>query len=188
LDGGSDYLLFASVGVNHVSSDNIRLDGRSDRIAGNWAAASIDNKIPAGIPAPGKYITNQTSTSSSVSSSVPIVSSSSRSSSTSKSSAAVSSSGCSNYINVDWNQRVELTLTATSCVRFNRNLGGASVQFWDSDINKSCDYRGTVNSIDGSGNLAINSNYVETSSLTGTLLKFTKAAGSSCNFIKVRAY
>ncbi len=190
LDGGNDYLLFASAGVNHVSADNIRLDGRSDRIAGNWAAASIDNKIPGGIPAPGNYVTNQTSSSAS-SSSTPSVSSSSKNSLSSKSSAAASSlnsSGCSSYIDVAWSQRVELTLTATSCVRFSRDLSGASVQFWDSDANNSCDYRGTVNSVNGTGSLVINSNYLETSSLTGTLLKFINAAGSSCNFIKLRAY
>lgn len=194
LDGSSDYLLFASEGVNHVSSDNIRLDGRSDRIAGHWSAASVDNIIPAGIPAPGNYVTNQTSSSaasSSVASSAAPVSSSSSSPIASSSSAAASSinsSGCSSYVDVVWDLRTELTLTATSCVRFSRNLSGASVQLWDSDTNTSCDYRGTVNSVDGAGSLSITSNYVTTSALTGTLLKFTPAAGSSCNFIKLRAY
>ncbi len=195
LDGSNDYLLFASEGVNHVASNNIRLDGRSDRIAGNWSAASIDNNIPANIPAPGVYVTNATtsSTASSVASSpksstASSIKSSVQSSIKSSAASSVATTGCSSYIDVAWDQRTELTLTSSSCVRFNRNLSGATVQFWDGDTNSSCDYRGTVTSVNGSGSLLINSNYLATSSLTGTILKFTNTAGSSCNYIKVRAY
>ncbi|MDZ4260821.1 MAG: right-handed parallel beta-helix repeat-containing protein [Pseudomonadota bacterium] len=193
LDGSSDYLLFASEGVNHVSSDNIRLDGRSDRIAGHWSAASVDNIIPAGIPAPGNYVTNQTSSSaasSSVASSAAPVSSSSSSIASSSSAAAssINSSGCSNYIDVVWELRTELTVSQSTCVRFDRNLAGKNVQVWDSDTQTSCDYRGSAVSINGSGSLTINSNYVVTTALSGTTIKFTPAAGSSCNYLKIRAY
>ena len=197
LDGSNDYLLFASVGVNHVASNNIRLDGRSDRIAGNWAAASIDNNIPSNIPAPGSYVTNANTSSAASSSVASSVKSSAASSvkssiaSSIKSSVAASSvvtNGCTSYIDVPWGQRTEITLTASSCLRFDRNLSGASVQFWDSDTNSSCDYRGTATAVNGSNSLVINSNYLASSAFAGTQLKLTKAAGSSCNYIKVRAY
>jgi len=197
LDGGNDYLLFASVGVNHVASDNKRLDGRNDRIAGNWAAASIDSNIPSNIPAPGNYTSAPASSSlaasSAPASSRPISSApaSSSSSSVPRSSSAASSSaaatGCSSYVDVPWNQRTEVAISNSICARFDRGLSGSSLQFWDSDTNTSCDYRGTATSVDGTGSVSINGNYV-TGAVTGTTLKFTAAAGSSCNYLKLRAY
>jgi hypothetical protein len=198
LDGSDDYLLFASEGVDHVSADNVRLDGRSDRIAGHWSAASIDNNIPANIPAPGTYVTNGTASSAASSSAASVASSqgsslassaiSSVTSSSQSSAASSSASGCSSYIDIVWDLRTEITLSATSCVRFDRNLSGANLQLWDSDTNSACDYRGTVASVDGSGSLAISSNYVTSASLTGSVLAFTNDAGNSCPYIKIRAY
>jgi hypothetical protein len=129
------------------------------------------------------------SVSSSVNSSIASSAiSSSRSSSSVASSSSSATGTCLSYINVPWNQRTEITLTASSCVRFDRSLAGANFQAWDSDANPSCDYRGTMTSVNGSGNLNINSNYVSANNLSGSIFKFTAAAGSSCNYLKIRAY
>nr|WP_081754283.1 BNR-4 repeat-containing protein [Catenovulum agarivorans] len=95
--------------------------------------------------------------------------------------------GCSSTTTIPWDARTEVTLSGASpCIEFNRNLSGETVQFWDSDANSSCDFRGTISSVDGSGSLNINANYKQESDFTGTLLKLTST--NSCQFIKVRAY
>jgi hypothetical protein len=69
---------------------------------------------------------------------------------------------------------------------FDRSLAGSNLQVWDSDQQTSCDFRGVLRSIDGSGSLSIDSNYVNSSTLVGTKFKFV--ANSSCPYVKVRAY
>jgi hypothetical protein len=93
---------------------------------------------------------------------------------------------CSSTVNVPWNTRTEVSLSGNnSCIRFDRNLNGNTVQFWDSDTN-NCDFRGTVSSVDGNGTLGINSNYKQSGDFTGTTLKL--APSNSCRFIKVRGF
>jgi hypothetical protein len=93
---------------------------------------------------------------------------------------------CTSTINIPWNTRTEVTLTAGACVKFDRDLSGETVQFWDSDTNSSCDFRGAFESVDGTGSFAINGNYKSTNVFSGTILKPT--AGFSCDFVKIRAY
>lgn len=90
--------------------------------------------------------------------------------------------------NVAWNVRTEIDLNKGSCVRFDRDLQGSTLQFWDSDLNASCDFFGNAASVDGAGSVAINATFVASSVVSGTMLKFTSAAGSQCKYIKVRAY
>ena len=158
--------------------------------AGNWvnsqltASGALAKDIILNWPA------NSATTSSVSSSSVAPSSRSSSSvrSSSSSVSSAPATGGCSSYVNVSFGARTELTLSNGVCARFNSNLAGSTLQFWDSDTNSSCDFRGQATSVDGSGSATINSNYVSVSNITGTLLKFANSAGNSCRYIKVRAY
>lgn len=94
--------------------------------------------------------------------------------------------GCNSVTDVVWGSIEELTLSgANSCIRFDQALAGSTVQFWDSDTNTSCDFNGSVSSIDGSGSINITSNYKQSSDFTGTTLKLS--ATNRCQFIKVRA-
>jgi len=93
---------------------------------------------------------------------------------------------CSNTVTVPWNARTEVTVPAGACFTFGRDLTDKTVQVWDSDANSSCDFRGTIVSLDGSGSFSVNSNYISTSGFTGKTLKVS--AGSSCKYLKVRAY
>ncbi|WP_035016285.1 right-handed parallel beta-helix repeat-containing protein [Catenovulum agarivorans] len=95
-------------------------------------------------------------------------------------------SGCDSSVSVNWNSKTEITLAGATCVDFGQSLSGENVQFWDSDANSSCNFRGSVSSIDGSGSLEITSNYVSSSSFSGTTLQLV--ANNGCEFIKVRAY
>ncbi|AWB68939.1 hypothetical protein C2869_06385 [Saccharobesus litoralis] len=94
--------------------------------------------------------------------------------------------GCSQIIDIPWSTKTEVTLAAGTCIRFDRDLSGENNQFWDSDENTSCNFRGTVTSVDGSGSLAINSNYVSSQALSGTTLLIE--SNNSCPYIKVKAY
>jgi hypothetical protein len=186
LDGGSGSLIYVHQGIAHVSADNKRLDGGSP-LTSKTSRGTIDSNIPSNIPAPGNYSNSaQSSSVSSASSSSSSTPSSQASSSKAASSAPAGA--CASYINVAWNTRTEVTLTSSACVRFDRNLSGSSVQFWDSDTNTSCDFAGVVSSVDGAGSVSINSTYVTTASLTGTTLRFANAAGNSCKYIKLRAF
>ncbi|WP_016956493.1 right-handed parallel beta-helix repeat-containing protein [Catenovulum agarivorans] len=95
-------------------------------------------------------------------------------------------SGCDSTVSVSWNTKTEVTLAGATCVDFGQDLSGENLQFWDSDANSSCDFRGSVSSINGSGSLDITSNYVSVSSFSGTLLQLV--ANNGCDYIKVRAY
>ncbi len=152
----------------------------SSSVAASSAAASS--------VAPSSVAASSVALSSVAPSSIPATSSSSRSSSSVSSAASSVVNGCASYIDVPWNTRAEITLTPSSCIRFDRSLAGANVQVWDSAINTSCDYRGTMTSVNGSGNLSITSNYATANNLSGSIFKFTAAAGASCNYLKIRAY
>ncbi|MGR5001993.1 right-handed parallel beta-helix repeat-containing protein [Vibrio celticus] len=93
---------------------------------------------------------------------------------------------CNEVLNYSWGDKKELSLANGSCLLIDRDLDGKTVQVWDSDSNTSCDYRGTVVSLNGAGSLNINSNYVSESSLSGTLLGFNTS--NNCQYLKIRAY
>lgn len=96
--------------------------------------------------------------------------------------------GCSSITDIPWKLRTEVALSGSdSCIRFNRDLAGESMQFWDSDTNSACEFRGSITSVDGAGSLSISTNYVSFSGFSGTTLKLSPSA-PSCSFIKVRAY
>lgn len=95
-------------------------------------------------------------------------------------------SGCASYIDYVWNTKQEVTLSNGACVRFDRELASETNQFWDSDANTSCDFRGTISSVDGSGSFNMTSNYGSTNGLSGTILSFDST--NACSYIKVRAY
>lgn len=141
------------------------------------ASASSKSSTPASSSSSSRSST-QTSSSSSSKSSTPASSSSSSSG---------SNQGCSSYTNVAWNVKTEVTLNGGSkCLRFDRDLSGKTVQFWDSDSNTSCDFRGAAVSVDGSGSLNINSNYVSGQAFTGRVLKLN--ANPACDYIQVKTY
>lgn len=85
-------------------------------------------------------------------------------------------------------ERAEINLSATSCIEFDRWLSGSTLQVWDSDITGACDFRGTLTSMDGSGQLIIDSNYVTSDALKGKRFNFTPRIGTNCNRVKVRAF
>jgi hypothetical protein len=87
---------------------------------------------------------------------------------------------------VPWDARTEVTLSAGACLQFDRDLAGETVQFWDSDANSSCDFRGTFASVDGNGSYTVTSNYGSTNAFSGTRLQV--AAGYTCHYVKVRGY
>ena len=93
---------------------------------------------------------------------------------------------CSTTINVPWDSRTEVTLKAGTCLKFNKSLAGNTVQFWDSETNSSCNFRGTFASVDGNGSFKVTSDYAAYKSYTGTTLQVQP--GYSCNYVKVRAY
>ena len=87
---------------------------------------------------------------------------------------------------VAWNTQTEIDLSKAACVSFGRELQGSTVQFWDSDLNTSCDFRGSAASVDGVGSVQISTNYAASNLLTGSSIKFT--ASNQCKYVKVRAY
>ncbi|KMT65108.1 hypothetical protein [Catenovulum maritimum] len=94
--------------------------------------------------------------------------------------------GCDSTISINWNSKTEITLSGATCIDFGQNLSGENVQFWDSDTNPSCDFRGSISSIDGSGSVEMTSKYTSSNGFTGTILQL--ASNNSCSYIKVRAY
>lgn len=149
------------------------------------SSAPVSSSSKSSVPASSS---SSIPVSSSSKSSVP-ASSSSKSSAPSSSSKSSSSSsaanGCGTTINVAWDTHTELTVSNSTCIRFDRDLTGKTLQAWDSDTNTSCDYRGTLTSVNGTGSLVIDANYATTAALKGTTFKFS---GGTCAYIKVRTY
>ncbi len=85
-------------------------------------------------------------------------------------------------------ERAEINLSGSSCIEFEKRLSSSTIQVWDSDISSACDFRGTLTSMDGSGSLTINSNYVTTTALSGQRFRFTNKTGTRCKRVKVRAF
>ncbi|WP_111979156.1 carbohydrate-binding protein [Algibacillus agarilyticus] len=82
--------------------------------------------------------------------------------------------------------KVEFDLTSSSCITFSSDLSSKNFAAWDSNANESCDFRGTISSVDGSGSLTVNANYAASSNLSGQTLQFSPNNG--CQYIKIRAY
>ncbi len=82
--------------------------------------------------------------------------------------------------------KVELNLSQTQCVNLPANLSGKTLSVWDSDTNAQCDFRGSVTSVNGSGALNVTANYVTTTAMTGTVIKFD--SNNQCSFVKMRVY
>jgi len=192
---------------NYQAAPNLGVNANCSFSGATLRAAntSVVCSLPGSSSVASSSIASSSSSSSLASSSSSVLVSSSRSSSSPLNSSAPSSSlisssrvsssassvpaaGCASYIDVPWDARTEVTLTANSCVRFDRSLAGNNLQVWDSDTHSSCDYRGTATSVDAQSSLAITGNYAASSGLKGTIFKFTPAAGSSCNYLKLRAY
>ena len=91
--------------------------------------------------------------------------------------------GCQLYTG---NARTEIDLSSSTCLTFSGGLSNRTLQFWDSDTNKSCDFRGTVSASNGAGSITINSNYKKFTSFSGDTLNF--AASNGCKYVKVRRY
>lgn len=88
--------------------------------------------------------------------------------------------------NITFRDRAEINLASASCVTFDVSLVGKRLAVWDSDTNSSCDFRGNVTSVDGSGSLNVTSNYANSTSFSGSTINL--AASNGCQFVKVRAY
>lgn len=95
-------------------------------------------------------------------------------------------SSCANYVDIAWNLRTEVTLSAGTCVRFTQDLAGETLQVWDSDANSSCDFRGSITSVDGAGSVSVTSNYLSSNALSGKI--FSLAPNNNCAYVKLRAY
>ena len=91
-------------------------------------------------------------------------------------------SNCQNYNS----GRTELDLRNGSCVDIAGGLNGKTLQVWDSDTNRSCNFRGSVSSANGSGSLNVTSNYVAARNFTGSRIVFSSS--NNCNFVKMRAF
>lgn len=78
----------------------------------------------------------------------------------------------------------EINLNKTTCLRFASNLKRKQLSVWDSD-KQSCDFKGSLTSINGKGSLNVSSNYDATRAITGT--KLSVQAKNGCQFLQVRA-
>lgn len=96
------------------------------------------------------------------------------------------SSSCNGTRDVALESRVELDLNSANCVEFASDLSGRSLQVWDSDSNSSCNFRGTIESENGTGNLTVDANYEISTSFTGRTVKFNPTNG--CRFLQVRSF
>lgn len=85
------------------------------------------------------------------------------------------------------NTKHEINIANSNCIQFNGNVSGRTIAVWDSDVNKSCDFRGSVSSINGSGTLNVPDNYEASNSLSGTQFRINNASGNSCKALKIRA-
>lgn len=95
---------------------------------------------------------------------------------------------CDTTLTVPWGEKTEIELASNTgtCLSFEgRSLSNETVAVWDSDQNSSCDFVGTLRSVDGSGELIVTDSYEATQNLTGTVLSVSPR--SSCLFMIVRA-
>ncbi|TAA46054.1 polysaccharide lyase [Corallincola spongiicola] len=83
-------------------------------------------------------------------------------------------------------ERTELDLRSTTCVDLPANLADKTLQVWDSDTHKQCNFRGAVESLNGNGMHQIDSNYESTTGLSGTRINFN--ASNGCEFVKMRLF
>ena len=79
----------------------------------------------------------------------------------------------------------EVNITNNNCVQFDANLAGKTLAVWGSDANSTCDFRGNLISIDGSGVLNVPDNYEAATNITGNKVKIEPSNG--CKFLKIRA-
>ncbi len=93
---------------------------------------------------------------------------------------------CENTISYEWKAHLEVDLSQNNCVQIDRDIASHTLQVWDSDENSSCDFRGQVESADGTGSFTVTSNYQTSNQLTGTVIQFTPIVFINlCHFSKL---
>lgn len=110
----------------------------------------------------------------------------SNNSSSSMSSNSSSTSSGGNCVIVNGRDKTEVNLNGASCITFSAGLSGKTFAVWDSDTNKSCDWRGRIVPQTGGTALSVNKNYHAISGWTGTTVNMV--GNNNCQFVKVRAY
>lgn len=95
-------------------------------------------------------------------------------------------SECEIITNYVWKTQKEVDISNDGCLHIEPDLTGKTIQVWDSDTNSSCDFRGKVVALDGTGEINVASNYVSSNILTGSLVQFVSNNG--CDFVKFRVY
>lgn len=83
------------------------------------------------------------------------------------------------------NTKHEIDLSTSSCVIWNETLSGKTLAVWDSDTNTSCNFRGSVSAVDGTGSITVQNNYVASANFNASQIELTPNNG--CIFVKVRA-
>ncbi|CAH0528813.1 hypothetical protein VHP8226_02840 [Vibrio hippocampi] len=96
------------------------------------------------------------------------------------------SSDCGTTAQYVWSSKMEIDLSQAECITLDNDLKGKTVQIWDSDTNDSCDFRGTLVSVDGAGSVNVSSNYVSSTAMMGSIIKFSP--NNNCQYVKFRAY
>lgn len=82
--------------------------------------------------------------------------------------------------------KTELDISEHPCIEVDQDLKGRLVQFWDSNENISCNFRGGVSGNNESFRLIVSSNYVNTRQLAGN--KIDIQTSNDCGYLIIRIY
>lgn len=87
-------------------------------------------------------------------------------------------------LQLDYDKKVEIDRNAYSCVDFPVDLSGRLLQVWDSNENKSCNFRGNIVVVSTGAQWSINANYAGTRNLAGKRVRVAPTNG--CPYLIMR--
>lgn len=100
----------------------------------------------------------------------------------SRASSSAASTTCQSFAG----DKIEVDFSRNSCIEYSAGMTGKTLQVWDSDV-QTCNFRGTVTSVDGTGSLVVDSDYERVdAAFTGKKLSFTSNNG--CKYALVRVF
>lgn len=158
----------------------------NDKIRASWPRMLLQDYLPlqkgsSSASSKSSAQSSKANASSSAASSKANASSSAASSKASASSSAATVSSCQRFAG----DKIEVDFSKVSCIEYAAGMTGRTLQVWDSDA-QTCDFRGTITSMDGTGSLSVTGNFADSKTFTGKKLNFTPNNG--CKYALVRVF
>lgn len=155
---------FLKIGRGTVHAKNNRLN-YNGKLAKTYSKGAVDSKLDSSLPAIHRYTGFQRAV-------------------VEPEAEPETQPDTKNCLRLNRDKKVEVNLSIHSCIDFPVSLSRRLLQVWDSNVNKSCNFRGSVVATKTGTKWSISANYAGTRKLTGNRVRIRPS--NRCQFLIMR--